>query len=448
MPSNNPLFPTGKQPDNPTAGEFELQGAEASNAQAKAPKGDRDNAADLIRQKVAEAYGSEPAVKEELKEIKHLEHKPSKHQMYLQQLQAESTSVADIQTKWHQYYAGLPEAEKHEVWREFYADHAQHARYAQFANQAAQDTQGAGAAEAAKPMQKPQPKEPVKKSSSAIVSSFQTTQPTKRLRDARSTAEIREGIRNKVSAGGKLQKKHHLQSLFFGLGMGALSLLVVLFGLFNEVVIAPFIQPSRNVSATPIIAGTDSLIGDGSPKVIIPKINVEIPVDYTVSSMAEDVIQQALNSGTVHYPATVKPGEQGNTAIFGHSSNNIFNPGKYKFAFVLLSRLEPGDTFYLTYNGTPYAYRVFQKQVVKPTDTWVLNPVEGKTATATLITCDPPGSTLNRLVVWGEQISPDPSGAPAAETPQQIQATAEEEGLVGAPESLWNRMLDTLNPFN
>lgn len=446
MATNNPLFPTGKQPDNPNAGDFELQGANSPSAQAKPAKDSRDSAADLIRQKVADAYGAEPAVKEELKEIKHLEHKPSKHQAYLQQLQAASTSVADIQTKWHEYYAGLPEAEKHEVWREFYADHAQHARYAQFAGQAAQGTSTEQTA--TQPAPKPQPKEPVKKSSSAIVSSFQTTQPSKRLRDARSAAEIREGIRDKVSAGGKLQKKHHLQSLFFGLGMGALSLLVVLFGLFNEVVIAPFIQPSRNVSATPIIAGTDSLIGDGSPKVIIPKINVEIPVDYTVPSMAEEVIQQALNNGTVHYPATVKPGEQGNTAIFGHSSNNIFNPGKYKFAFVLLSRLEAGDTFYLTYNGTSYAYRVFQKQVVKPTDTWVLNPVEGKTATAALITCDPPGSTLNRLVVWGEQISPDPAGAPAAETPQQIQATAEDEALVGAPESLWNRMLNTLNPFN
>jgi LPXTG-site transpeptidase (sortase) family protein len=445
MPSNNPLFPTGKQPDNPTAGDFELQGTGAPEAQQKPSKSGRDNAADLIRQKVAEAYGTEPAAKEELKEIKHLEHKPSKHQAYLQQLQAASTSVADIQTKWHQYYAGLPEAEKHEVWREFYADHAQHARYAQFAGQSKQNASATPATQSTPKQQ--QPKEPVKKSSSAIVSSFQTTQPSKRLRDARSAAQIREGIRDKVSAGGKLQKKHHLQSLFFGLGMGALSLLVVLFGLFNEVVIAPFIQPSRNVSATPIIAGTDSLIGDGTPKVIIPKINVEIPVDYTVPSMAEDVIQQALNSGTVHYPATVRPGEQGNAAIFGHSSNNIFNPGKYKFAFVLLSRLEPGDTFYLTYNGTPYAYRVFQKQVVKPTDTWVLNPVEGKTATAALITCDPPGSTLNRLVVWGEQISPDPNTAVPSEAPQQIQAT-EDDGLTGAPESLWNRILNTLNPFN
>lgn len=430
MSTPNPLFPTGKDDRDKS---FVLQGANSQPApQETWQADDRDAAAELIRQKVAAAYATEPAAREEIKEIEQLDHKPSKHQQMMQRIQAESTSVADIQTKWHEYYASLPENEKHEVWREFYQGQAQHSRYAQFA------------AQSGTPQKPVQPKQPVKKASGAIVSNFQTTQPSKRLRDARSAAEIREGIRSKVNAGGKLQKKHHLQSLLFGLSMGAISLLVVLFGLFNEVVIAPFIQPSRNVSATPIIASNNDIVGDGTPKVIIPKINVEIPVDYNVPSMAEDVIQQALNSGTVHYPATVRPGEQGNSAIFGHSSNNIFNPGKYKFAFVLLSRLEAGDTFYLTYEGKVYAYRVFQKQVVKPTDTWVLNPVEGKTATVPLITCDPPGSTLNRLVVWGEQISPDPTTAVAAETPQQIQAGGQDDGLVGAPESLWSR----LNPFD
>jgi sortase (surface protein transpeptidase) len=35
--------------------------------------------------------------------------------------------------------------------------------------------------------------------------------------------------------------------------------------------------------------------------------------------------------------------------------------------------------------------------------------VPGHTATATLITCDPPGTSINRLIVVGDQISPDPS---------------------------------------
>src|SRR5690606_19356372 len=132
-------------------------------------------------------------------------------------------------------------------------------------------------------------------------------------------------------------------------------------------------------------------------KVIIPKINVEIPVIYDETSVAEADFQEALERGVVHYATTSQPGENGNTVIFGHSSNNIFNSGKYKFAFVLLNRLEPGDTFMLHKDGVRYVYKVFDKKIVSPTDFSVLNPVEGKTATASLITCDPPGTTLNRL---------------------------------------------------
>jgi LPXTG-site transpeptidase (sortase) family protein len=111
------------------------------------------------------------------------------------------------------------------------------------------------------------------------------------------------------------------------------------------------------------------------------------------------------------------PGQTGNTAFFGHSSNNIFNKGKYKFAFVLLHTLVNGDTFYLTYNSKVYVYKVISHTIVDPSDVGVLGPVSGQTATATLITCDPPGTSLHRLIVVGQQISPDPSGNTAAPAP-------------------------------
>ena len=72
--------------------------------------------------------------------------------------------------------------------------------------------------------------------------------------------------------------------------------------------------------------------------------------------------------------------------------------------------LVPGDTFYLTYNGQVYVYKVITKTVVEPSNVGVLDPIPGQTATATLITCDPPGTSANRLIVVGQQISPDPAG--------------------------------------
>jgi sortase A len=219
----------------------------------------------------------------------------------------------------------------------------------------------------------------------------------------------------------------------------------VLFGFFNEVIISPFIQPSRKISETPIIVDTASAPVSSNPEVIIPKINVEIPVDYSQTTTDESAIENALDKGVVHYPTTVMPGQAGNTAFFGHSSNNIFNPGKYKFAFVLLHKLVEGDTFYLTYNGKNYAYQVISRRVVEPTEVSVLGPVANETATATLITCDPPGTSLHRLVVVGRQISPDPGGnaAPAANNPI-LATTTPTTDLPGNGPTLWSRLWNSV----
>ena len=222
--------------------------------------------------------------------------------------------------------------------------------------------------------------------------------------------DIQAAIRDKVSAGGKLQTKHHLQSLLFGLGIGAIVVFIFLFGFFNEVVVAPFIQPSRTSASTPLIVSSTDISPTATPQVIIPKINVQIPVDYSQTTTNEAAIENALQDGVVHYPTTALPGQNGNAAFFGHSSNNIFNKGKYKFAFVLLHTLQKGDTFYLTYSGKVYVYKVISRTIVQPSQVGVLGPVPGVAATATLITCDPPGTSLHRLIVVGEQISPDPAG--------------------------------------
>lgn len=310
MTTPNPLFPSNT-PQEPTQ-----DGYVFSHGQNGTGVGDssqpkvmgRDEAANVIRQKLEKLYAEEPAAQAEIKEIEHHHQAPSKHQLRLQQIQQEATSVADIQVKWHEYYTGLSEVEKHEVWQEFYTEQSQHSRYAQFA-----ETQPAVQE---KPDHKPihERKIPEK----AVVSTHEIATPsavTKRVRDKRSAREVKDSIRDKVSTDSKLTAKHHFKSLLFGLGSGVAVLVVMLFGLFNELIIAPFIQPSRNVSATPIILSTDGIAADEQSKVIIPKINVEIPTDYSLTSLEEDIVQEGLEKGVVHYPITSKPGELGNAFI-------------------------------------------------------------------------------------------------------------------------------------
>lgn len=376
------------------------------------PEAEQDAATELIRKKVAASYAREPNSNEEALDVTELGSniKRSKHQQYMYDLTTSGKSVVEIQTAWHEYYAGLTDEQKHQVWKEFYSAHGKSAKFI---------TGG--------------PKDHPPVESSEFANTYEPTQ------ISTTVSELRDNLMGNVSGKKKLKKAQHMQSLAFGLAVGTFVILIFMFSFFNERFIAPFIQPSRASATTQIISNSGT-VGPES-KVIIPKINVEIPVIYGVNSTSEDEIQKALEGGVVHYTNTALPGTNGNVAIVGHSSNNIFNKGKYKFAFVLLSRLEVGDTFYLQKDGKRYTYQIYDKKIVKPTEVGVLGPAD-KPAVATLITCDPPGTSTNRLVVVGEQISPDPStNAPG--TPTQS-TSAQPQAISGNSPSLWSRIWDSL----
>ncbi len=429
--SSNPLFP-----NNPLR-----------------PEPADDAAVQLIRQKVSRAFSAEPAAVEELDETSH-ERVFSKHQKFLLELSQAGKSLAEIQTAWHHYYTQLPDDEKREVWEEFYAAN-QNTPYQKLFQK-----QQAVASRLRQPVATAEMVPMPSASSSGVTVSSHAVELPKRKKSSKFTARIstsklghtltspstnettgriRRRIRDTVSANGRLQAKHHIQSLLFGLGMGLLVVVILLFSFFNEYIIAPFIQPSRNVGATPVIV-SDVAASTAQPTVIVPKINIQIPVDFTLKSDDEATVENSLNNGVVHYSSTVLPGQNGNAAYFGHSSRNIFNNGKYKFAFVLLHELTTGDIFYVTYQGKVYAYQVFAREIVPPTQVSVLNDTKGKQATAVLITCDPPGFSTNRLVVWGEQISP----SPATNTEPTTSTVAPPPQITSNGPTLWTEMIRKL----
>jgi LPXTG-site transpeptidase (sortase) family protein len=381
--------------------------------------GDANPAADMIRQKLDLLYKKEPDAVEEAIESVNIGTVRSKHQQFMYELSTSGKPLAEVQTAWHNYYLELKDSEKHAVWQEFYAANRQQS--ALFKAQAvlpAAPTQELPTLDV----------DPVVTYNSVLSNNTKST---------RSVAEIKKQITNKVRVRGKLSKKQHLQSLGFGLAMGVVVVIILLFGFFNERFIAPFITPSRSVSATPLILDPNNAAVDPSPQIIIPKINVQVPAVYDVTTIKEEDVQAGLENGIVHYVTTSNPGEQGNAVFFGHSSSNILNRGRYKYAFVLLSWLEINDTFYIQKGGIRYVYKVFDKKIIKPTEVSILDPIAGHTSTATLITCDPPGTNVNRMVIIGDQISPEPTGnvvssaKPVATSPKS---------LAGNSESLWHRI--------
>lgn len=158
---------------------------------------------------------------------------------------------------------------------------------------------------------------------------------------------------------------------------------------------------------------------------IIPKINVRVPIIFT-NTLNETEILKSLENGVVHYAGTANPGENGNSVFFGHSSNDWWEPGNYKFVFVLLEKMVPGDTYEVHYQSRKYVYKITQTKIVAPNDLSVL--AQTPNPTSTLITCTPPGTSWRRFIVYAEQIEPVPNAAPvqqASNTPATNQTSVD-----------------------
>lgn len=249
--------------------------------------------------------------------------------------------------------------------------------------------------------------------------------------------ELREKVKQKVKERSeKVKSSHHFRPVLAAVSVGVLFLAVN----YNQIAlgaIKQYVAPG-SVVTTPVIVEPDAQAVVGpDPRIIIPKIGVEAPVVYDEPRVDEPSYQAALERGVVRLGNTANPGTQGNIVIGGHSSNNVFNAGGYKYVFVNLRQLEIGDILYLNYEGVRYTYRVtVAKKIVAPTDTSVLQPTS--VPTVTLFTCDPPGTNVNRLIVQAEQIAPDPSGAKkntAVQTPVNT-----ENPLPSVAPSIWDRI--------
>lgn len=249
--------------------------------------------------------------------------------------------------------------------------------------------------------------------------------------------ELRQKVRSTVQKRAKkIKTSSHFKPL---LAAGAVAI-TFLFINYNQVLVGAikqYIAPG-SVATTPVIVEPSSQAHVGpEPKIIIPKIGVEAPVVYDQPSVAENDFETALERGVVRLGNTADPGTKGNLVIGGHSSNNVFNPGKYKYVFVNLRQMDVGDVFYLNYNSVRYTYKVtVAKKIVSPTDVSVLAPSD--VPMVTLFTCDPPGTNINRLIVQAVQIDPSPDTAPSnSNQPTKINKS---NPLPSVAPSIWEKL--------
>ncbi len=230
-----------------------------------------------------------------------------------------------------------------------------------------------------------------------------------------------EKMKNERIATGKVQRSRNTRKLI-PIGILVLIILTGLFLQYNRLIFAPimaYISPDSGSVATNIepVDPTITQAVSPEPRLIIPKLNVDVPVAFGISTGDVDA---AMNQGVAQFSipgANALPGQIGNLVITGHSAGDIYSSNPYKFIFSGLERLENGDLIYVNYNSVRYTYQMTGRETVEPNNVSALIYSTDKPM-LTLITCTPLGTSHYRLLISAEQISPAYTDAEVA-TPSE-----------------------------
>ncbi|MDQ1373202.1 MAG: sortase [Actinomycetota bacterium] len=133
-------------------------------------------------------------------------------------------------------------------------------------------------------------------------------------------------------------------------------------------------------------------------RIEIPKIGLD-HLTYEGNTLAQ------IDHGPSHWPGTPMPGHVGNTVFPGHRITHTH-------PFYFIDALVPGDSIIFTTAEGRFVYEVYQSVVVRPNETWVVDPTPD--AIVTIFGCHPRGSARFRYVVRGRLVSaPAPQRAAA-----------------------------------
>lgn len=122
-------------------------------------------------------------------------------------------------------------------------------------------------------------------------------------------------------------------------------------------------------------------------RMVIPKIGVNAPV---VQTPPVNGVWQVADWAVGHLTTTPNPGVPGNSAMAGHDDieGEIFKR---------VNELRPGDMILLYTRDTVYRYKVFNQEIVDPSNVSVLN--QTRRPIVTLISCTPYWVDTQRLII-------------------------------------------------
>ena len=368
--------------------------AEATTAQKQ-----QQTAAALARQKVLEAY----------------KHQPQNYREPTKQAPAPQVKAED----WRKY---------HSAWQDYYQKY-----YGEYYGRAAKEYVARERLKIERETAERERKASEERERSTINAAATAAQKTDD--SAAVQNEFKSKIQKKVAKRAKkMRKSRHFVPLAIGLTILILGLLFQ----YNQVIIAnavAYMSPGGSeVNDITAIDPTVSANVHDSPTLMIPKLNVEVPVTFGAKNDLKSMAR-AMTNGVAHFSirgASAKPGEVGNFAISGHSAGNVYEQSNYKFIFSGLTRMDTGDLIYMDYEGQRYTYRVTGTRTVDPSNSASLREIANNNPDKpmiTLITCTPLGTSKYRLLVYGEQIHPSYDSSSTVEEPESTSESQEEQTM-------------------
>ena len=132
-----------------------------------------------------------------------------------------------------------------------------------------------------------------------------------------------------------------------------------------------------------------------------PVGEINIPSIGSRWMIVEGADGEALKKGPGHIQETTLPGAGGNFAVAGDRA-------LYGAPFLHLDEVAVGDTITMKMPYATFIYRATDSFIVTPDDTSVLDPVGYEAIT--LLTCDPPWGTKQRIVIRGKLEEVKPAG--------------------------------------
>jgi sortase A len=134
----------------------------------------------------------------------------------------------------------------------------------------------------------------------------------------------------------------------------------------------------------------DPILEQLDTKLYIDSINVE-------GNIFQGVDSHTMDKGFWHFPASVYPGQQGNSVIISHRYLHI---PPAKDTFYNLDKVRKGDSILIEQEDNKYTYIVSEVKVVEKNDVSVLQ--DSLDYQITLITCTPLWTSKQRLAVIGK----------------------------------------------